>query len=270
MGDGQKVSPFAIVFITQEDPFYVRLFFEEFFKHYAHPDHIKSVVIAPTMGKKSLTKLLRQMYDFYGPWDFVSVGTKYVSYKLLDKVSHILPVGRFFSIAQLCRHHRIPVIKCLNLNADEFFDEIRRLRPDLIISVAAPQIFKEKLIRLPANGCINIHNSKLPKYRGMLPNFWQMYHGKSSVGTTIHRINSGIDDGDILLQRETPIEPGETLESVICKTKRLGAMMMIDVLNAMQTNSLTTLPNPSEESTYFTFPTRRHVIEFKKKGFRLR
>lgn len=263
------MKPFRILFITQEDPFYVRLFFEEFFKSYAPLDDIQGVVIAPTMGKKSAKKLIRQMFDFYGPVDFLRMGVRYTWHKVFDLISHVVPLRRFHSISQACRHYNVPVSTCPRINAETFLDELRRLDLDLIISVAAPQIFKEALIKLPRHGCINIHNAKLPKYRGMLPNFWQIYNGETSVGTTIHRINPGIDDGEILLQRETPLLRGESLDSIIGRTKTLGARFMVDAIDALKQNTLTPLPNPSRESTYFSFPTKQDVAEFRRRGHRL-
>ena len=146
---------------------------------------------------------------------------------------------------------------------------IRQLNLDLIVSVAAPQVFKSALIAVPRIGCINIHNAKLPKYRGMLPNFWQMYHGEKSVGTSIHRINDKIDDGDILLQKETPIQPGETLDSLIRRTKKIGANMMIEAIEGLKSGLLQPIVNSSAQATYFGFPSKNDVSEFRRKGGRL-
>jgi methionyl-tRNA formyltransferase len=263
------MNSFKIVFITQEDPFYVRLFFEEFFKHYKPLEDVVGVVIAPAMGKKTLKGLIKQMVDFYGPWDFTRMGFKYTIYKTLDKISQIIPFKRFFSIEQICRNYNIPMMKCRNINSELFLERLRQIDPDLVISVAAPQIFKEKLIGIPRKGCINIHNSRLPKYRGMLPNFWQMYHGEKAVGTTIHRINVGIDDGEILLQKETDILNRESLDSLICRTKKFGARLMVEAIEGVKNNSLNLSPNISSEASYFTFPTKKDVFKFRKKGFRL-
>ena len=256
--DKMKNDSFNILFITQEDPFYVRLFFEEFFRKYPSIKDIKAVVIAPTMGKKSFGNLIKQMYNFYGPVDFVRMGIRYTLNKVLDK-----------SISSLCRRYNIPVMNCNNINSEDFLKEIEKLDLDLIASVAASQIFKERLIKLPKKGCINIHNSRLPKYRGMMPNFWQMLNEEKSVGTTIHRINIGIDDGDILLQKETPILNRESLDSIIKRTKRFGAGLMIEAINGLKTDSLKPLPNPKEEATYFSFPTKKDVQEFRRKGYKL-
>lgn len=269
MGDAAQMKPFNILFVTQEDPFYVRIFFEEFMRNYPQLDEIKAVVIAPTMGKPSVTALARQMYEFYGAKDFVKVGSKYVYYKARNLLAEFLPTSRFFSIRHACEHYKVPVLYTGNINGDDFLFTIRQLNLDLIVSVAAPQVFKSALIAVPSIGCINIHNAKLPKYRGMLPNFWQMYHGEKSVGTSIHRINDKIDDGDILLQKETPIQPGETLDSLIRRTKKIGANMMIEAIEGLKTGSLQPTANSSAQATYFGFPSRNDVSEFRRKGGRL-
>ena len=258
-----------IVIMTQDDPFYVRLFFEEFFATYPAVREIKAVVVAPAMGKKSFKKLVLQMYQFYGPVDFVRVGIKYVLYKLASRAPGWLLAGRSFSIAQLCRRHDIPVLASRDLNAKPFLDELAAMAPELIVSVAAPQIFKEPLIRLPRRGCINIHNSKLPKYRGMMPNFWQMLHGEKSVGITVHRIDPVIDNGAILGQWEVPLEPGDTLDAVIRRTKTLGARLMIEVIQAIEAGTERAQPNPAELSSYYSFPTPADVREFRRRGHRL-
>jgi len=263
------MKPLSIAFITQDDPFYVRVFFEKFMEARDRLDVINAVVIAPAMGKKSFAALLRQMYDFYGPWNFLRVGIRYVLYRVGSRLPAWARAGRFFSVEQICRHHGVVAIHARDVNSPAFLALVGQWKLDLLISVAAPQVFREPLIVLPRLGCINIHNSKLPKYRGMLPNFWQMFHGERTVGTTIHRINVGIDDGDILMQEETPIEAGENLDSLIRRTKMQGAEYMVEMLRRFRTSEVRALPNRKEEATYFTFPTRRDVEEFRRRGFRL-
>lgn len=263
------MKPLCLAFITQDDPFYVRIFFEEFLPAVGRKGEIEAVVIAPAMGKKSFVALLRQMYDFYGPWNFLRMGLKFALYRAAAGLPDWARAGRYFSVEQVCRQHGIRVVHARDLNAPEFLAEIGSWNLDLIVSVAAPQVFRETLIALPRQGCINIHNSKLPKYRGMLPNFWQMFHGEKAVGTTIHRINPGLDDGDILMQIESPIAAGESLDSLIRRTKALGARMMVEMLQQFRNGAVRPAPNRKEEATYFTFPTRKDVVEFRKRGYRL-
>lgn len=262
----KHTQPLRLLFITQDDPFYVRLFFEEFFKNYRSLHEISGVVIAHAMGKKSYAKLAQQMYDFYGPVDFTRMGTRYALRKMLAHLQNAFRKNGGFNLAQLCSHFGIPGIYESRINSNDFLKTVKGMNIDLIISVAAPVIFKKDIIQLPKYGCINIHHAKLPKYRGMMPNFWQMYHNEKSTGMTIHEINPKIDDGRIILQREVDIEPGETLDSLIKRTKRIGAHIMIEAIEMIRAGTVNYLENKESEGSYFSFPTREDVREFKKRG----
>jgi methionyl-tRNA formyltransferase len=102
----------------------------------------------------------------------------------------------------------------------------------------------------------------------MMPTFWQMFHGEKTVGLTIHYMAAKIDEGDALLQDEQTIEPGETLDRLIQRSKRHGAHCMASVLRQIESNSVVRIPlNPSQGS-YFTFPTVAEIREFRRRGFR--
>lgn len=260
---------FNILFITQDDPFYVKLFFDEFFTTYGKPEEIKGVVIAQPMGKKSLLDLAGQMYDFYGPVDFFRMGVRYVVHKAAGSLPRCISGGRYQTLAAICEEHEIPVVFESGINEASFLGKLREQDLDLIISVAAPVIFKEDIISIPTFGCINIHNGRLPNYRGMLPNFWQMYHGEKSIGITIHEINTGIDEGRIILQKDADIIKDESLESLIKRTKRVGAQFMIEAIDRIKSGNVTYLENPSSEGSYFSFPTNEDVREFKRRGYRI-
>ena len=260
-----------IIFFTQEDPFYVKVFFDEFFKLYPAFDEIKAFVISRPMGKKSVKKLAKQMYDFYGPINFVKVGTKYVYKKFMGRKPVTRKAGEdvtTYTVKQLAESYGLNVIERSDLNNPEFHKILRNYDPDLFISVASPIIFKEQLIKIPRLDTINIHNAPLPKYRGMLPNFWQMYHDEKQAGMTIHRIDTGIDTGDKILQHFTPIEPDDTLHDLIVKTKREGAHQMIKVIEQFR-NGTVQYSKIEGEGSYFSFPNREDVKEFKKRGKRI-
>lgn len=270
VGNGKEGKDrFSFVMITQDDPLYVREFFEEFLAHYRPLEDLKLVVVAPTLGKRSLRILVRQMYDFYGPFDFVRMGLRFLRLRLLERISGGSLFCRSFSIEGACRARGVQVEKWGDINSAEALATLQGVAPDLIVSVAAPQIFKKSLIALAPLGSLNIHNSPLPKYRGMMPNFWQMLNGEQEVGTTIHFINEGIDDGAIILQFMTPILPEESLDSLIRRTKRLGARMMVEAIGSVRSGRETRLPNAGTEATYFSFPSREDVRRFRKKGYRL-
>ena len=261
-----------IVLFTQEDPFYVKKFFDVFFSKYKPLDDIKTVVISRPMGKKTLSKLAQQMYEFYGPFDFLRMGTKYVYYKAMGKWP-VQPAtsGRpqkTFTIRQLANSYGLPVVERSDLNSQDFINMVKQHNADLFISVASPIIFKENLIKTPKLDCINIHNAPLPNYRGMLPNFWQLYHGEKNAGITIHRIFTGIDTGDIIKQITVPITPDDSLHDLIVKTKMKGAELMIEVISDYK-NGTVKYEKMTGEGSYFSFPKRQDVKEFRKRGKRL-
>lgn len=258
-----------VLFITQDDPIYTREFFEELLTSDWHDIDIVGIVMAPPMGKQSTGALIAQMWDFYGPIDFLRMGLRFVGTKIARRIPSILRFGRRFTIAQTATAHGVPVNYVTSLNNSEFVESVKRRRIDVLVSVAAPQIIKTPLISAPKLACINIHNGTLPKYRGMLPNFWQLLDGNKTVGTTIHRINEGIDDGAILLQDETELLPQESLDSVIRRTKRKGAPLVLKVLRQLRDGTVVEKENKRDDGSYFSFPTREDVIEFRRRGYKL-
>jgi len=260
-----------IIFFTQEDPFYVKVFFDEFFKQYKNLEDIKAFVISRPMGEKSITKLAKQMYDFYGPIDFFRVGLHYVYKKIMGKKRMQPRCTRnvkTYTIKQLAELYGLNVLERNDLNSASFHSLINQYEPDLFISIACPIIFKEKLIGIPKLDSINIHNAPLPKYRGMLPNFWQLYHDEKEAGMTIHRIDTGLDTGDMLLQHFIPIDSRDSLHDLIVKTKKEGVGQMIKVIEDFK-NGTVKYSRMEGKCSYFTFPSREDVRKFKKCGKRL-
>jgi methionyl-tRNA formyltransferase len=258
-----------VLFITQDDPLYVRVQFEGLFNHRAPEVEIAGVVVAPPMGKKGLRSLARQMYDFYGPVDFLRIGLRFAFCKLMGRMPKFLRGNSVYTIEQACTKAAVPVERVLRLNDPTFVQSVRSRKIDLVVSIAAPQIFKSDLINAPTHGCINIHNAPLPKYRGMLPNFWQMLHGEPDLGVTVHRVNEALDEGAILAQARVPRSPNESLDDVIRRTKREGAVFLMQTLVAMARGEISERPNNVAEGSYYSFPTRADVREFRNRGLRL-
>ena len=257
---------FNILFVTQEDPFYVKFFFDEFLKNYPDVSEIKGAVICNTLGKKTFGKLLKQLYDFYGILGFLKMGLKYFYNKLMVIIGKVIKVKNSYSLNQLFFRYGVYTENRNDINSRDFADKWRKDDLDLIISVASSVIFKESILSLPRWGCINIHHAKLPRYRGMLPNFWQMYYNEKSAGITIHKINFKLDDGEIILQKEIEILPGETLDKLICRSKKMGALLMIEAIDQIKKNRVIFLRNEAKDSSYFSFPTKDDVKEFCRRG----
>jgi methionyl-tRNA formyltransferase len=257
-----------IEFLTQDDPLYILPFFDEFLRNYASDFTTVQISCSPTMGKRSRIQMLRELTSLYGVVGFIRLVSRAAKYRLLSKIGKNREAQQFYSLEQLAGAYAIPFQKIGNPNAVEFVEAVRGRSADVIVSVACPYILKETLLSLPPKGCVNIHHAPLPRYKGMMPTFWQMFHGEKSVGLTVHFMAAKVDEGAALLQDELAIEPGETLDHLIRRSKRYGAHCIASVLHQIKANSQVASPFDSSKSSYFTFPTVVEIQEFHRRGFR--
>ena len=264
-----------VLFVTQDDPFYVPIFFREFISILDDQEiEISGVVIQTPLGKKSNLRLVREMWDFYGAIDFLKLGWKYAFFKVLNYIAVVLCKGRFpgtFSLKHLLMKKGWNIINTRNVNSEEFLNNIQSGQVSLIVSVAASQIFKSPLLSAPRYGCINIHNSRLPKNRGMLPNFWALYHydAEPLSAMTVHKMNDELDGGQIILQEEFSLDPTQSLDQLIRKTKQMNAHLVLRAIQLFHHGEPTTMPNDASLATYNTFPKKADVDKFKAKGLKL-
>jgi methionyl-tRNA formyltransferase len=257
-----------IEFLTQDDPLYILPFFDEFFRNYSSEFEILRISCCPTMGKRSRLQLLRDLAALYGVGGFIRLLSTIAKSRLLGKLPRSRSASKFYTLEQLARAFDIPFKKIGNPNANEFLDSIRQRAADVIVSVACPYILKEKLLSLPPRGCINIHHAPLPKYKGMMPTFWQMLHGEKTVGVTVHFMSAKVDEGGALLQEQLAIEPGEALDHLIRRSKRHGAHCMAQVLRQVATGTQQIHEISQGSGSYFTFPTLKEIHQFHRKGLR--
>ncbi len=123
-------------------------------------------------------------------------------------------------------------------NNDAFRAQLTALRPDAIIVVGYGRIIPQWMLDLPPLGNINLHASLLPKYRGAAPIQWAIARGETVTGVTTMKLNSGLDTGDILLQKEIPIDPDDTAETLAPKLAAVGADLTVETLRGLQAGSI--------------------------------
>lgn len=257
-----------IVFLTQDDPLYILPFFDEFFRQELGEIEVLGIFSCKTMGDRGRMKLLRELHCLYGSGGLARLVFRALGSKATGMMPARKSASRFHSVAQICRAFGITHALIGNPNHDDYRGRIASLKPDLLVSVACPYILKEKLLGLPPLGCINVHHAPLPRYKGMMPTFWQMYHGEKEVGVTVHYMAARVDEGEALLQEQLPIREGESLDSLIRRTKRHAAHCMLDVLYQIAAQTQKTLSLKDQPGSYFTFPTYAEMKEFRRRGFR--
>jgi methionyl-tRNA formyltransferase len=171
-------------------------------------------------------------------------------------------------IAKVLTENDIPVRRLqVNINSVESLNLIRSFNPDLIISIAANQVFKRPLIELPPKGVINLHTALLPKYRGLMPTFWVLKNGETQTGVSVFFVDEVIDSGPIIVQKHFDIDD-MTQEELIIATKRLGMDAIIESIDKIQKGGYQLIPNHADDATYYSFPTREDVLTFLKVGKR--
>lgn len=132
----------------------------------------------------------------------------------------------------------------------EIFDKIKTLNPDFIIVVAYGKILPEEILNIPKHGCINVHASLLPKYRGAAPINWAIINGEKETGITTMYMEKGLDTGDILMQRAIPILYDDNAETVHDKLAQLGGEVLIETLERLKNGTLEPTKQNDNYATY--------------------
>lgn len=132
----------------------------------------------------------------------------------------------------------------------EFLDRLEGLRLDVAVVVAFGQIFRKRLLELPRLGCVNLHASLLPAYRGAAPVHAAIAAGDHTTGVTTMQMERGLDSGPMLLRAELPIEPDDTTVTLGPRLARLGAGLMVDTLRGLEGGSVTPTPQDHGSATF--------------------
>lgn len=153
-------------------------------------------------------------------------------------------------VKSLARELSIPVMQPEKLRLPEAMEQLRAWAPDLIVVAAFGQILKKDVLELPRYGCINVHASLLPRWRGAAPINAAILHGDDKTGVTIMQMDVGLDTGPMLSQRSIPLTREDTAGSVFDRLSTLGADLLLETLPDYLSGKLTPIPQPEEGVTY--------------------
>lgn len=152
-------------------------------------------------------------------------------------------------VKELALRHEIPVFQPATLRNEEVQAEIRSWDADVIVVVAYGKILPKAVLDAPRLGCINVHGSLLPKYRGAAPIQWTVINGDKTAGVTTMFMGEGLDTGDMLLKAETPVGEEETAGELFDRLKDLGADLLIETLEQLEQGELRPVPQNEEKAT---------------------
>lgn len=146
--------------------------------------------------------------------------------------------------------HGIPVFQPVKIREPEAVETLRGYQADIFVVAAFGQILTEEILGMPRYGCVNIHASLLPKYRGAGPIQWAIINGEKITGVTIMQMDKGIDTGDMLLKTEVPIACDETADTLHDKLAAAGARLIVEALAKIEAGDVTPVRQNDADSCY--------------------
>ena len=171
------------------------------------------------------------------------------------------PKGRghklcFSPVKELALEYNLPVYQPTTLRTQDIAEQIKSLKPDFIIVAAYGKILPKSILEIPEYGCINVHGSLLPKYRGAAPIQHAVLNGDKVTGITTMYMGEGLDTGDILLKEEVQIGEDETSEELFDRMKVVGADLLIKTLQGLVSGEVSPVPQDDALSTYASVITK--------------
>lgn len=175
---------------------------------------------------------------------------------------------KFSPIKEIALQHNIKVIQPVKIRAD--YEEIVKLAPDMIVTCAYGQIIPKVLLDLPKYGCINVHASLLPKYRGGAPLHRVVINGEAKTGITIMHMDEGMDTGDIISTREILIDINDTVGDIHDKLSILGKELLLDTIPSIVDGTSKRIKQNNDEATFAPVIKREdELINFNKKALEI-
>lgn len=165
------------------------------------------------------------------------------------------PAGRGLKLNQspvktLALQYQLPVYQPKSLNESFEQDLLADFKPDVLVAAAYGMLLPASVLNIPRLGCVNIHPSLLPRWRGAAPIQRTIYAGDTITGVTIMQMNQGLDTGPILLQRQYVLDPDETSQTLHDKLAKLGAEALVETLNLLAEDKIQSRPQDDNLATY--------------------
>jgi methionyl-tRNA formyltransferase len=154
------------------------------------------------------------------------------------------------AVKELALRNNLPVLQPERARDPEFIEQVRLLAPDVAAVAAYGQILPQPLLDVPRFGCLNVHTSLLPKYRGAAPIQWAILNGDPETGVTIMKMNAGLDTGDIVAMERTAIQADDNAQTLHDRLAQLGGALLARVIPEYVAAGIVPQPQPQEGSTY--------------------
>ncbi len=229
------------------------------------------VLVVHQTARKPLKRLVRNQIV-----NLKMNGWRWIPYQASDLAARVagrlLPEKQFsqdsapgvqYAWQAIVARPNVDYLPCQNLHAPDVLQRVESFAPELGLALAAP-ILREQLFTIPRLGTINLHKGKVPDYRGMPPAFWELWHGEKEVGCTIHKVEAGLDTGDILLQRCVRVASHATVKGMQLILDEQGVEMMVEAIRLLDEGKAEWHKQPDGGRT-FRKPTLKQQAELNRR-----
>ena len=209
-------------------------------------------------------------------WSLKNTGFRHTFFKLMV-------YGVFRTMKMLCRlfsfipnrysswlwvqRNGIRLIHVADVNSAEVVSLIRSVAPDLIVSVSMNQVIKSEILQMPSKRCINVHCAPLPRYGGMSPYVWALANNEDHSAATIHYMEEGLDEGDIIVQQKVDVVKNDSAFSLFFRCCLEAASLLCKVVDDIESESVQSYQQDLSKKTYFSWPSKECVRQLKANGF---
>lgn len=253
-----------ILLITQNEPFFIPKMVKYLLYNAGKEYEISAVtILAPHRKNKNYLHWFQERAKIYTPIELLIAGILFI----YTRINNLLFSQGSYNVRSIIRKLNIAEITTEDVNSQKYINTVRDLNIDVIISISCPQLFKKDLLN-SVKYCINAHGTLLPRHRGVFGSWWTLFSGDQVGGSTIHTMELKLDAGEVLWQKEFPIEKDDTQYSIAYKTKRDMAIGLKEVLNQIAENKVSVL-KPEYETSYHRAPTKEQGRESHKRGFKV-
>lgn len=257
-----------IVLLTN-DNFFSFTVLKDFLK--IRKNDIKLVVFSSALiGSKGAFASVKWSLEYTGFCHTVFKLMVYGIFRAMKMICRLLPyIPNHYSSRLWAERNCINSVEASNVNDPGIIERIKAESPDLIVSVSMNQIVKKEILQMPPNRCINVHCAPLPRYGGMSPYVWVLANNEDHSAATIHYMEEGLDEGDIIVQEKVDVLKGDSEFSLFYRCCRLAASLLPGVVNEIEAGTVTSCKQNLSKKTYFSWPTWECVRSLHRNGYRL-
>lgn len=239
---------------------------------------LRAIFVRPLLGGKSqyyFEKISSVFKRGNGVIGFLSLGLLTVWYFFPMILFDLLGFGIFLGIKKylkspptIAKEHGVPCYDINDIHEQKNIAMLHALKPDILLSNHFNQILKKEVLQIPTLGTFNLHPGKIPEYKGLFPTFWAILKGEKVLGATLHKVDTGIDTGEVIEETTFRISKNTTLYEAIEKSSHRLSLLFRKFLKRLEKKKPIAL-RKKKGGTTFSFPEPKHLEDFLKKGKRL-